>query len=228
MWIQQPDAFTLVQFRLECGPDLLLKWFERSDLYYKTHEVTRCKRPYIFSLFFIKMKLSSRLCLTHKRVTQKYRNSKFIKKKKKKKKPALGSDRNWPILRIFWIGSDRIWKNGIVASLLRMMDLKKAAILTVERQHFMSCSWELLMFFFTVAFFFKSHLRWYCISVLPLDRPQQTKVSHLRPDDICLGNTKPVIELIAGCAQEASQSFGSLRGSWNLNPNYPAWQPQPE
>ncbi len=33
MWFQQPDAFTLVQFRLECGPDLLLKWFERSDLY---------------------------------------------------------------------------------------------------------------------------------------------------------------------------------------------------
>ncbi len=39
------------------------------------------------------MKLSSRLCLTHKRVTQKYRNSTLIKKKKKKKKPALGSDR---------------------------------------------------------------------------------------------------------------------------------------
>ncbi len=33
MWFQQPDAFTLVQFRLECGPDHLLKWFERSDLY---------------------------------------------------------------------------------------------------------------------------------------------------------------------------------------------------
>ncbi len=32
MWFQQPDAFTLVQFRLECGPDHLLKWFERSDL----------------------------------------------------------------------------------------------------------------------------------------------------------------------------------------------------
>ncbi len=80
MWFQQPDAFTLVQFRLECGPDHLLKWFERSDLYYKTHEVTRCKQPlYIFfMLFFIKMKLSSRLCSTHKRVTQKYRNSKLI------------------------------------------------------------------------------------------------------------------------------------------------------
>ncbi len=32
MWFQQPDAFTHVQFRLECGPDLLLKCFERSDL----------------------------------------------------------------------------------------------------------------------------------------------------------------------------------------------------
>ncbi len=40
-------------------------------------------------LFFIKMKLSSRLCLTHKRVTQKYRNSTLIKKKKKKK---IGSE----------------------------------------------------------------------------------------------------------------------------------------
>ncbi len=40
------------------------------------HEVTRCKQP--LYIFFIKMKLSSRLCLTHKRVTQKYRNSKLI------------------------------------------------------------------------------------------------------------------------------------------------------
>ncbi len=67
MWFQQPDAFTLVQFRLQCGPDHLLKWFERSDLYpsrkhfrghlhlvfsgsairsEKTHEVTRCKQPH--------------------------------------------------------------------------------------------------------------------------------------------------------------------------------------
>ncbi len=39
--------------RLECGPDHLLKCFERSDLYYKTHEVTRCKQPlYIFSCYF--------------------------------------------------------------------------------------------------------------------------------------------------------------------------------
>ncbi len=60
--------------------------------------------------------LSSRLCLTHKRVTQKYRNSTFIKKNKKKKHCArIGSES--AILRIFWIGSDRIWKNGIVASL---------------------------------------------------------------------------------------------------------------
>ncbi len=27
MWFQQPDAFTHVQFRLECGPDHLLKCF---------------------------------------------------------------------------------------------------------------------------------------------------------------------------------------------------------
>ncbi len=42
--------------------------------------VTRCKQPlYIFfMLFFIKTKLSSRLCLTHKRVTQKYRNYTLI------------------------------------------------------------------------------------------------------------------------------------------------------
>ncbi len=54
MWFQQPDAFTHVQFHLECGPDLLLKCFERSDLYYKTHEVTRCKQPlyiYIYVIF---------------------------------------------------------------------------------------------------------------------------------------------------------------------------------
>ncbi len=75
-------------------PDQLLKWFERSDLYYKTHEVTRCKQPqYIFfMLFFIKMKLSSRLCLTQKRVTQKYRNSKLIKKTTTKKPDRIGSE----------------------------------------------------------------------------------------------------------------------------------------
>ncbi len=33
MWFQQPDVFALVQVCLECGPDHLLKWFERSDLY---------------------------------------------------------------------------------------------------------------------------------------------------------------------------------------------------
>ncbi len=99
---------------LECGPDHLLKCFERSDLYYKTHEVT--SSPYIyFHVIFIKMKLSSRLCLTHKRVTQKYRNSILIKKKKK---PALGSDRNRRYSE--FSGSDRIWKNGIVASLMKM------------------------------------------------------------------------------------------------------------
>ncbi len=64
MWFQQPDAFTHVQFHLECGPDLLMKWFERSDLYHKRHEVTRCKQSlyiYMFMLFFIQIKLSSRL-----------------------------------------------------------------------------------------------------------------------------------------------------------------------
>ncbi len=67
MWFQEPDAFTLVQFHLECGPDHLLKWFERSiyirlkcvleGIYTwsfqdriaiqseKTHEVTRRKQP---------------------------------------------------------------------------------------------------------------------------------------------------------------------------------------
>ncbi len=60
MWFQQPDAFTLVQFRLEWGPDPLLKRFERSGFISvsnafqraftriwseKTHEVTRCKHP---------------------------------------------------------------------------------------------------------------------------------------------------------------------------------------
>ncbi len=28
IWFQQPDAFTLGQFCLKCGPDHLLKWFE--------------------------------------------------------------------------------------------------------------------------------------------------------------------------------------------------------
>ncbi len=67
MWFQQSDAFTLVQFRLEWGPDHLLKRFERSGFISvscvsegiytwsfqdpiaiwseKTHEVTRCKHP---------------------------------------------------------------------------------------------------------------------------------------------------------------------------------------
>ncbi len=52
MWIQQPDAFTHVQFRLECGPHHLLKCFERSDLYYKTHEVTRCKQYSVNPIYF--------------------------------------------------------------------------------------------------------------------------------------------------------------------------------
>ncbi len=60
------------------------------------------------------MKLSSRLCLTHKRVTQKYRNSTLIKKKTK----ALGSDRIGIGRYSEFSGSDRIWKNGIVASLI--------------------------------------------------------------------------------------------------------------
>ncbi len=92
--------------RLECGPDLLLKCFERSDLYYKTHEVTRCKQPlYIFMLFFIKIKLSSSLCLTHKRVTQKYRNSTLIYKKKKKR-ARIGSESDDTQNFLDRIGSD--------------------------------------------------------------------------------------------------------------------------
>ncbi len=112
MWFQQPDAFTHVQFHLECGPDHLLKWFERSDLYYKTHEVTRCKQPlYIFfHVIFIKMKLSSRLCLTHNRVTQKYRNSTLIKKKKDKISCAqIGIGRY-----LEFSGSDRIRSEKMV------------------------------------------------------------------------------------------------------------------
>ncbi len=73
---------------------------------------------YFFMLFFIKMKLSSRLHLTHKRVTQKYRNSTLIKKKKKKKKKL-----RWYQIGIVryseFSGLDRIWKNGIVASLVQ-------------------------------------------------------------------------------------------------------------
>ncbi len=60
-------------------------------------------------LFFIKIKLSSRLCLTHKRVTQKYRNSTLIKKKK----PALGSDRNRRYSE--FSGSDRIGSEKMVS-----------------------------------------------------------------------------------------------------------------
>ncbi len=63
MWLQKPDAFTLVQFRLECSPGHILKGCERSDLNAsqkhfgwhlhlvvipirseKMHEVTRCKQ----------------------------------------------------------------------------------------------------------------------------------------------------------------------------------------
>ncbi len=59
------------------------------------------------------MKLSSRLCLTHKRVTQKYRNyiDKKKKKKKKKKKTALGSDRRYSEFS----GSDRIGSEKMVS-----------------------------------------------------------------------------------------------------------------
>ncbi len=113
MWFQQPDAFTQRPVRLECGPDLLSVL---SDRIYITKRMKWPAAPiYIFMLFFIKMKLSSRLCLTHKRVTQKYRNSILIKNKKK---PALGSDRNRGYSE--FSGSDRIWKNGIVASLMKM------------------------------------------------------------------------------------------------------------
>ncbi len=63
-------------------------------------------------LFFIKIKLSSRLCLTHKRVTQKYRNSTLIKNNNKLRWYRIGSE----LAEIS--GSDRIGKNGIVASLI--------------------------------------------------------------------------------------------------------------
>ncbi len=112
MWFSTTRCIYTGPVRLECGPDLLLKCL--SDRIY----ITKCMKwpdvnsPTIyFHVIFIKMKLSSRLCLTHKRVTQKYRNSTLIKKKKNCAR--IGS----AILRIFWIGSDRIWKNGIVASL---------------------------------------------------------------------------------------------------------------
>ncbi len=50
--------------------------------------------PYIFfHVIFIQMKLSSKLCLTHKRVTEVYKFYIDLKKKKKKKNCAgIGSD----------------------------------------------------------------------------------------------------------------------------------------
>ncbi len=60
---------------------------------------------YVFMLIFIKIKLSSRLYLTQKR---EYRNIEILHWLKKK------SDRNCPIIRMFWIGSE---KNGIISSL---------------------------------------------------------------------------------------------------------------
>ncbi len=115
MWFQQPDAFTHVQFVWNAAQTT--SWSVLSDRIYITKRMKWPAAPiYIFMLFFIKMKLSSRLCLTHKRVTQKYRNSILIKKKKKQ--PALGSDRNRRYSE--FSGSDRIWKNGIVASLMKM------------------------------------------------------------------------------------------------------------
>ncbi len=40
MWFKKTDAFTLDQFRLQCSPDQLIKWFERLDLnaYWKRFE----------------------------------------------------------------------------------------------------------------------------------------------------------------------------------------------
>ncbi len=80
--------------------------------------VTRCKQPlYIFSCYF-SLKWSCLVdCLSHKRVKQKYRNSTL--KKKQQKKTALGSEsadtQNF---------LDRIWKNGIVASLFMTLPNK--------------------------------------------------------------------------------------------------------
>ncbi len=115
MWFQQPDAFTHVQFVWNVAQTS--SWSVLRDRIYITKRMKwpDVNSPYnIFMLFFIKMKLSSRLCLTHKRVTQKYRNSTLIKKKK----PALGSDRIGIGRYSEFSGSDRIWKNGIVASLV--------------------------------------------------------------------------------------------------------------
>ncbi len=102
MWFQQPDAFTHVQFVWNAAQTS--SWSVLSDQIYITKHMKwpDVNSPYIFSCF-IKIKLSISLCLTHKRVTQKYRNSTLIYKKKK---TVLGSDRNRLILRIFWIGSD--------------------------------------------------------------------------------------------------------------------------
>ncbi len=61
------------------------------------------------------MKLSSRLCLTHKRVKQKYRNSTLIKKKKKKNCARIGSESADTQNFLDRIGSE---KNAIVASLI--------------------------------------------------------------------------------------------------------------
>ncbi len=45
---QQPDAFTRVHFLLECSPEHLLKWFERSDL----HLTQKCFGGHLYLVFF--------------------------------------------------------------------------------------------------------------------------------------------------------------------------------
>ncbi len=127
MWFQQPDAFTHVQFHLKCGPDHLLKWFKRSDLYYKTHEVTRCNSLYIFLiLFFIKWSCLVDLFNTQKSDTEvAYR----------KNCAGIGSDQNWPILWIFWIGSEK-WYRCI------LIDFRPGLSWSMAQSIFSSSKWQ--------------------------------------------------------------------------------------
>ncbi len=125
-------------------------------------------------LFFIKMKLSSRLCLTHKRVTQKYRNSTLIKKKKTCAR--IGSDRNRPILRIFWIGSDLKKWYRCIPSFILVFDLfyvkvQSVVFFSVLCQRALSCKCVILFCFhgctmhFTLTLrlfkFSKKHANWW-------------------------------------------------------------------
>lgn len=50
MLFLQPDAFRLVQFCLECVPDHLLMWFERSELYPSQILLVRHLHPGLFTV----------------------------------------------------------------------------------------------------------------------------------------------------------------------------------